>query len=66
VGEPAGELADRFHLLRLPKLLLDDLSFGHVLEHEDDAAEPAFGAIEGRAREDDIDEPTVLALPANR
>ena len=41
VGDPAGEPADRFHLLRLPELFLEPLAVGDVLvdaEHADDLA----------------------------
>ena len=33
VSDAAGQIADRFHLLRLPKLIVELLALGHVLDH---------------------------------
>ncbi len=41
VGDAAGELADRLHLLRLPELFLQDLLLGHVPDVDQEVQRPA-------------------------
>jgi len=33
VSDAAGQIADRLHLLRLPKLIVDLLALGHILDN---------------------------------
>ena len=42
VGDAAGEPADRFHLLRLPQLILEQPAVGDVLHRADHAPRPAL------------------------
>ena len=48
VGDPAGELPDRLHLLRLPKLVLQALPLGDVAQvrQKVEAATPASCTME--------------------
>ena len=60
VGDPAGELADDLHLLRLPQLLFQQLAAGDVFQ-----AEQHFGLVfqphQGR-RDREVDLPPMAAL----
>ena len=51
--DAAGELADRFHLLRLPQLLFEPAALGDVARVDDDGADGRIGeAIDADAFHD--------------
>ena len=53
--DATGQLADRFHLLRLPELFTQVLSFGHVFDQGDPTIDRAIRVTSGRSAHPDID-----------
>src|SRR5438309_1796359 len=63
VGNPAGELADRFHLLGLAQLLLEGAPLGDVFGNRLEAFDPPIAPSHRAAGEPHQDAPAVLPFP---
>src|SRR3546814_1398096 len=65
VGDAAGELADRLHLLRLDELALEVLLLGRIDEMDDEAGQGAVAAL-GAVHEERADRPLVADRKSTR